>query len=87
MVLDETVVQALMQRPDDELVIDIAACTLTTPAGEVHRFPLDTFARTCLLEGVDELGWLLARDGDIARFEAQRTAAQRTAAQGVMHEH
>ncbi len=71
-VLDEAVVQRLMLRPDDELRIDIATRTLTTPAGEVHRFPLDAFARTCLLEGVDELGWLLARAADIARFEQAR---------------
>ncbi|MBP6626807.1 MAG: 3-isopropylmalate dehydratase small subunit [Arenimonas sp.] len=68
-VLDEAVVQALMQRPDDELAIDIARGELRTPAGEVHAFELDAFARTCLLEGVDELGYLLARDADIRRYE------------------
>jgi 3-isopropylmalate/(R)-2-methylmalate dehydratase small subunit len=72
-VLDEDVVQALMQRPDDVLEIDIAAGELRTPAGDVHRFPLDAFARTCLLEGVDELGYLLARNADITRYETQRT--------------
>ena len=71
-VLDEAVVQALMQRPDDVLEIDIATGELRTPAGDVHRFPLDAFARTCLLEGVDELGYLLARDADISRYETQR---------------
>jgi 3-isopropylmalate/(R)-2-methylmalate dehydratase small subunit len=72
-VLDEDVVQALMQRPDDELEIDIATGELRTPSGDVHRFPLDAFARTCLLEGVDELGYLLARDAEITRYETQRT--------------
>ncbi|MFY2762739.1 3-isopropylmalate dehydratase small subunit [Arenimonas sp. MALMAid1274] len=71
-VLDEAVVQALMQRPDDELVIDVASGELRTPAGEVHRFELDAFARTCLLEGVDELGYLLARLPEIQRYEQQR---------------
>ena len=69
-VLDEAVVQALIARPDDELVIDIAARELRTPDGAAHPFPLDGFARTCLLEGVDQLGWLLARDPDIQRHEA-----------------
>jgi 3-isopropylmalate/(R)-2-methylmalate dehydratase small subunit len=68
-VLDEAVVQALMQRPDDELAIDIARGELRTPAGDVHAFELDAFARTCLLQGVDELGYLLARDADIRRYE------------------
>lgn len=72
-VLDEDVVQALMRRPDDVLEIDIAAGELRTPAGDAHRFPLDAFARTCLLEGVDELGYLLARDADISRYETRQT--------------
>ena len=70
-VLDEAVVQALMQRPDDELEIDIATGELRTPDGHRHRFELDAFARTCLLEGVDELGYLLARDEHIRRYERQ----------------
>lgn len=71
-VLDEAIVQHLMQQADGEFVIDIAACTLTTPQGQTHRFPLDAFARTCLLEGVDELGYLLARDAAISAFESAR---------------
>lgn len=68
-VLDEAIVQSLMQRPDDELEIDIAAGELRTPDGQRHAFVLDAFSRTCLLEGVDELGYLLARDADIQRYE------------------
>jgi len=73
-VLPEEAVQALMQRPDDELVVDVAAKELRTPGGAVFAFPLDAFAQTCLLEGVDELGYLLARHPDIERYEATRHA-------------
>lgn len=73
-VLDEAVVQWLMQRPDDELVVDIVACELRTPDGHAHRFPLDAFARTCLIEGVDELGYLLLREPHIRRYEEQHHA-------------
>jgi 3-isopropylmalate/(R)-2-methylmalate dehydratase small subunit len=76
-VLDEDVVQALMQHPDDELEIDVAAGELRAPDGSVHRFELDAFARTCLLEGVDELGYLLARDADISRYESSSTPESR----------
>jgi 3-isopropylmalate/(R)-2-methylmalate dehydratase small subunit len=69
-VLDEADVQALMQRPDDELSIDIAACELRTPDGRAYAFPLDAFAQTCLIEGVDEMGYLLARAAQIGRYEA-----------------
>ncbi|MBD9434913.1 3-isopropylmalate dehydratase small subunit [Pseudoxanthomonas sp. PXM03] len=73
-VLPEEIVQSLMQRPDDELVVDIASRELRTPDGSVFAFPLDAFAQTCLLEGVDELGYLLARHNDIEHYEATRHA-------------
>ena len=73
-VLDEADVQELMQRPDDKLTIDVAARELRTPAGKVYRFPLDGFSQTCLLEGVDQLGWLLGRVDEIERYEAARAA-------------
>ncbi len=73
-VLPEETVQALMRRPDDELVVDVAAKVLRTPDGTRHAFPLDAFAQTCLLQGVDELGYLLARHADIERYEGTRHA-------------
>ena len=73
-VLDEADVQELMQRPDDELTIDVATRELRTPAGKVYHFPLDGFSQTCLLEGVDQLGWLLGRVDEIERYEAARAA-------------
>ena len=74
-VLAEADVQALMEHPDDELSIDVAARELRTPDGRVFSFPLDGFSQTCLLEGVDEMGYLLARDADISRFEDARVSA------------
>lgn len=55
--------------PDAELTIDVAAQTLTLPNGRVVTFDLDAFAKTCLLEGVDELGYLLARQAAIEAYE------------------
>ncbi|MDR1076172.1 MAG: 3-isopropylmalate dehydratase small subunit [Xanthomonadaceae bacterium] len=73
-VLSESDVQTLMQRPDDELTVDIAMRELRTPDGRVYPFPLDAFAQTCLMEGVDEMGYLLGKESDIARFEKARDA-------------
>jgi 3-isopropylmalate/(R)-2-methylmalate dehydratase small subunit len=70
-VLDEDVVQTLMRTPDDELTIDVAARELRTPDGCTYPFPLDAFARTCLLEGVDEFGYLLARIPEIQAYEVR----------------
>jgi len=71
-VLDEADVQELMQSPDDELTVDVAARELRTSSGKTYSFPLDGFSQTCLLEGVDQLGWLLGRADEIERYEAAR---------------
>lgn len=60
--------------PDAELTIDVAAQTLTLPNGRVVTFDLDAFAKTCLLEGVDELGYLLARQEAIQAYERKHDA-------------
>ncbi|MGR4894095.1 3-isopropylmalate dehydratase small subunit [Stenotrophomonas sp. LARHCG68] len=73
-VLDEADVQELMQHPDDELTVDVAARELRTSSGKAYAFPLDGFSQTCLLEGVDQLGWLLGRVSEIEAYEAARAA-------------
>ena len=75
-VLDEAIVDELLAQPGIELSIDIATRTLTLPDGRAFEFPLDAFAQTCLLEGVDQLGYLLNQQPAIQRFEAARDAAE-----------
>ena len=68
-VLDAEIVDELLDAPGIELSIDIAARRVTLPDGRAFAFPLDAFARTCLLEGVDQLGYLLKQADAIAAFE------------------
>jgi 3-isopropylmalate/(R)-2-methylmalate dehydratase small subunit len=49
--------------------VDLAAQTLTLPNGRAARFPVDPFAKSCLLNGVDELGYILRFEPEIAAFE------------------
>ena len=62
----------LLQNPAAEVKIDIAETTLTLPNGEVVSFPIDQFARYCLLEGIDQMGYLQQHLHDIAVFEEDR---------------
>ncbi len=62
----------LFAHPDAVVAVDLASQTLTLPDGRAVEFPVDEFAKTCLLEGVDELGYLLQRQPAIAAFEAGR---------------
>ena len=78
-VLDDAVVDELLDTPGSELCIDVATHTVTLPDGRRFEFPLDAFARTCLLQGVDQLGYLLGKQAEIARFERTRVDAIRDA--------
>ena len=53
-----------------ELAVDLATQTVTTPDGYVAHFPLDPFAKHCLLNGTDALGYLMSAEAEIARYEA-----------------
>ncbi len=55
--------------PDAAVQIDLAAQTLTLPGGHQTTFPIDAFSKTCLLEGVDQLGYLLKQEANIAAYE------------------
>jgi 3-isopropylmalate/(R)-2-methylmalate dehydratase small subunit len=61
--------------PEATVKIDLAAQTLTTPSGRRVEFPIDPFSKHCLLNGVDELGYILQHEPDIAAYEALRTGS------------
>jgi 3-isopropylmalate/(R)-2-methylmalate dehydratase small subunit len=66
---------ALFAAPNDAVVkIDLARQTLTTPDGKSVEFPIDGFSKHCLLEGVDELGYILQHSAAIASYEAAHPA-------------
>lgn len=73
-VLDSDVVDELLERPGIELRIDVASRSVILPGGTRVQFPLDAFAQTCLLEGVDQLGYLLKQQPAIQRYEELRHA-------------
>jgi len=68
-VVDPATSAWLLTHPGVELAIDVAAGTLTLPSGAAVGFPLEAFARHCLTQGVDELGFLLAHQADIEAYE------------------
>jgi len=52
--------------------VDVDTRTLTLADGSTVTFPLDGFSRHCLMEGIDQLGFLLSQADDIAEFEQDR---------------
>ena len=74
-VVDADTQQQLFSLADEDptttVSVDVAAQTLNLPDGREVRFPLDGFSKYCLLNGVDQLGYLMALDDDVQRFESK----------------
>lgn len=62
----------LIENPGIALTIDVAACVVRLPDGRAISFPIDGFSKYCLLNGVDQLGYLLNHADAITRFEKER---------------
>jgi 3-isopropylmalate/(R)-2-methylmalate dehydratase small subunit len=67
--VDELTGQWLLEHPGTEVTIDVGAATLRLPEGNAVEFPLEGFARYCLLNGTDQLGFLLSREHEISAYE------------------
>jgi 3-isopropylmalate/(R)-2-methylmalate dehydratase small subunit len=66
-----TIVEARHADPKARLSIDLPAQTVSLGGSIVAKFDIDPFAKECLVNGVDELGYLLERRADIERYEAK----------------
>ncbi|MFO7679557.1 MAG: 3-isopropylmalate dehydratase small subunit [Chloroflexota bacterium] len=74
---DETHQQLLSlaaEDPETAVTINLETQTLTLPDGRSVTFPIDAFSKTCMLEGLDQLGYLMKQDECIAAYEAAHPA-------------
>jgi len=72
--------RAVEKDPNAVVKIDLSRQILTTPGGREVEFPVDGFSKHCLLEGVDELGYMLQNEPKIAAFEGKRMGSINTLA-------
>lgn len=72
-IVDDAAHEYLLANPGVEIVVDVTTSTLTLPDGRTIGFPIDAFARYCLIEGIDQLGYLQQQTGSIEQFEEQRS--------------
>jgi 3-isopropylmalate/(R)-2-methylmalate dehydratase small subunit len=70
-VLEPAAVAKLMAAPGATVRIDLESQTATLPDGTTASFPIDAFAKYCLMNGVDELGFLVGQEEAIASFESK----------------
>lgn len=71
-VVDDNTHRWLLENPGAEIDIDVATSTLSLPGGKSVEFPIDGFAKYCLLEGIDQLGFLQQQLPAIEDFETTR---------------
>lgn len=71
-VIDDVSHRWLLDNPGCEVTIDIEQSTLTLPGGKTVSYPIDDFARYCLLEGIDQLGFLQKHNIEIDQYEETR---------------
>lgn len=73
-IVDETTHKMLFdlvaEAPRAELTVDLATQNVTFPGGS-FTFPIDAFNKACLLNGVDELGYIMGFEKEIAAYEAK----------------
>jgi 3-isopropylmalate/(R)-2-methylmalate dehydratase small subunit len=59
----------LIANPGVEITVDLETCTLSLPDGRRVPFPIDGFSRYCLMNGLDQLGFLIENEPAIAAYE------------------
>src|SRR2546427_773059 len=70
----------IAREPASRVSVDLATQKLTLPGGRAVAFAVDAFAKQCLIDGVDELGFILKRESAITQFESHHEAAINTLA-------
>jgi 3-isopropylmalate/(R)-2-methylmalate dehydratase small subunit len=66
------------EESSSEVTIDLASQTLQLPDGRGVNFPIDEFSKSCLLEGIDQLGYLLKQEPHIVAYEQENPARVNT---------
>ena len=72
MQIDAATHEWLLAHPGAEIEIDLQSTRLTLPDGRTAVFPIEAFARHCLLKGVDQIGYLVSQRPAIDAFERNR---------------
>ena len=69
-VIDKRAHEWLLENPGADVTVDLDSCEVRLPRnGGTYKFDVDAFSRHCLMEGVDEMGYLQNQDDAIAAYE------------------
>ena len=72
-IIEKSAHQWLLDHPGEEVTVDLESCEVRLPKnGGTYKFEIDAFSRHCLMEGVDEMGYLQSQSAALDKFEANR---------------
>lgn len=71
-VIDKRAHEWLLDNPDADVTVDLESCEVRLPRnGGTYKFEIDEFSRHCLMQGVDEMGYLEMQADAIKTYESQ----------------
>jgi 3-isopropylmalate/(R)-2-methylmalate dehydratase small subunit len=70
----QQLISLVQEDSSTQIAVDLEKQTITLPDGRAVGFPIDGFARECLLKGVDQLGFLLGLAPSIETYETGHTS-------------
>jgi 3-isopropylmalate/(R)-2-methylmalate dehydratase small subunit len=76
----QQLISLAQEDPTAQISVDLESQQVILPDGRAVKFPIDSFSRYCLLNGVDQLGFLLNLDSDIQNFEGENVGHIKTTA-------
>jgi len=76
----QQLISLAQEDPTAQISVDLESQQVILPDGRAVKFPIDSFSRYCLLNGVDQLGFLLNLDSDIQNFEGANVGRVMTTA-------
>jgi len=73
--MHQELVDLFEEAPNAEITVDLESQTVFLPGGRTMEFPIDPFAKNCMLKGVDQLGYLLSFEDKVREFEEKHSYA------------
>tara|TARA_B100000927_G_scaffold14791_2_gene11617 strand:+ start:922 stop:1506 length:585 start_codon:yes stop_codon:yes gene_type:complete len=71
-VVSEKILNTIMDKPDSELSICVQSSKITLPNNDIVEYEIDEFSKFCLIEGIDQLGFIQRNNSSIVEFEEKR---------------
>jgi len=67
--VSEDMHKTLLDNEGIEVAVDLESLKLETETGKSYSFPMESFSRYCLINGIDQLGYIMSQELEITKYE------------------